>query len=103
VIAKSKNTLAGLHCLVSLLAVVGAGVGYGLWSWERHQHWGAGALWGTSAVVGLWAAVDTIRLARGWVGFAIGILGMVLAFLHFGALLALCLFLFMLAEGGPRL
>jgi len=103
VIAKSKNTSAGLHCLVSLLAVVGAGVGCGLWNWERHQHWGAGVLWGTSAVVGLWAVVNTIRLARGGVGFAIGILGMVLAFLHFGTLLALCLSIFMLAEGGPRL
>jgi hypothetical protein len=103
VTAKSKNTSAILHFLLSLLAVAGAGAGYHLWSWQRHHHWGEGVLWASSGVIGLWAAVDTIRLARGGAGVGIGILGMLLAFFHFGALLALCLFLFMLAEGGPRL
>jgi hypothetical protein len=101
-----KQHSASLHCLVSFVAVAGVAVGYNRWlasgGWERHQHWGEGAIWALSATIGLWAAVDTIRFARGWTGVGVGLLGMLLGFFHVGAILGLGEFVFTLAEGGPR-
>ncbi len=102
VMAQSKNLSAGLHCLVSLLAAVGAAVGLSLWTWAGHEHWGGGLLLAACGIIGLWAAVDSIRLGHGWAGFGIGVASMLFVLFHLGALLAFCLNMFMLAGGGSR-
>jgi hypothetical protein len=104
----SLNRSAGFHCLVSAVAVCGSFAGWNLWfvsgGWERHQHWGEGTLWAASAIIGLWAAVDAIRLARarGSEGIIVTMCGLLLAGFHFLSLLFLRMFVYMLAEGGPR-
>ena len=106
----SRAHSAGFHCLVSLLAVAGSFAGWRLWftagGWERRSHWLEGALWATSAVIGLWAGIDAVRLGRGtWppslVGAASQIYGMFLCIFHVLSLLLFLMFLGMLAQGGP--
>jgi len=104
----SLNSSAGFHCLVSAVAACGSFAGWDLWfvsgGWERHQHWGEGTLWALSAIVGLWAAVDTIRFARshGSEGAMVTLFGLSLAMFHLLSLLFLRMFIYMLIEGGPR-
>jgi hypothetical protein len=104
----SLNSSAGFHCLVSALAVCGSVAGWNLWfvsgGWQRHQHLGEGTLWAVSAIVGFWASVDTVRLARslGSEGGMLAMCGTVLAIFHFLSLLLLRMFIIDLIIGGPR-
>ena len=92
------------HCLISVAGVGGAFLGWNFWftsgGWQRHEHWGEGILWGISAIVGLWGAIDAIRFDRGssWVT-AVSLL---LCLFHMLSFLLFLLFLEFLANGGPR-
>ena len=95
---------AQLHCLVSLVALLGAFFGYSFWfvsgGWERREHWGEGILWGTSVVVGLWGAFDAIRLDRlsSWISMVSFLIGAI----HVLSAMLFLFFIKLLAGGGPR-
>lgn len=95
---------AKFHCVISVLGVVGAFIGWNFWfasgGWQRHQHWGEGILWGVSAVAGLWGAFDAIRFDRAssWVTPVSLLVGV----FHVLSTMLLLLFIQILASGGPR-
>jgi hypothetical protein len=96
---------AGWHCLVSVVSLGGSWTALNLWftagGWHRQQHWGDGTLWGASMVVGLWSAVDAMRLGRkSTPSFAL--LGLLLCVAHTLSLCLFLIFLQILAEGGAR-
>lgn len=100
----SLNSSVGFHCFVSSAAVFGSIAGWRLWfvcgGWQRQQHWGDGTLWALSAIVGLWAAIGTNRLAYPNRS-AMAQVGVCLVIIHFYALLMLQSFIVWLMTDGP--
>jgi len=89
---------------MSVIALGGSFLGWNLWfvagGWHRSDHLWEGALWGVSAVTGLWTAVDAIRFDKGT--SAVTVLAGLLCIFHTLSILLLWMFVKMLALGGPR-
>lgn len=106
----SPGTSAMLHALVAVLGLIGAWGAWRLWftagGWDRRNHWADGLFWAFSAIVGIWGAVDAVRLGRKALPSQKGLLavamGMVLTLCNGFALLFFLMFLRMLGDGGPR-
>ena len=100
----TSHTSARRHNSISAIALAGAFLGWHLWfvagGWHRQQHWVEGTLWGVCGVVGLWSAIDAVRLDRGASWVTLG--AVALSVLHVLSLLLFWLFLNLLAAGGPR-
>ena len=106
----SLNSSPALHCVVSAIAIFGSFAAWYTWvgvggaGWQG-QHWGQGVLWAGSAIIGLWAAVDALRLLwrkRGWQANLMALVTAGCAIFHLLSLLLLWNFINILMEGGPR-
>jgi hypothetical protein len=105
----SPASSAILHCVVSALGFAGSYAGYRLWfvagGWERRTHWGEGTLWAVSAIIGVWGAVDAVRLGRkaepSVTVYLVRMVGAILVFSNGLAFLFFLFFLRLLADGGP--